>query len=150
MCAANPSRGVFRRKGMTSTATSTSVELVQSLYAAFGRGDVPYILSRVAPDCDWINAGEGIPAAGHYRGPEGAAEFFQKLAATEDITRFEPREYFVNGDDVVAYGFEECRVRANGKVVSTNWMMLFRVRDGMVTRWESFYNTAGYALAHKG
>jgi ketosteroid isomerase-like protein len=136
---------------MTSTVTiASSVELVQSLFEAFGRGDVPTILSRLSPDCEWINAGEGIPAAGSYTGPAGAAEFFRKLGESEEVTRFEPKEFFTSGDDVVAYGYEECRIRSNGHQVSTNWMMLFRVRAGMVTRFESFYNTAAYALAHRG
>lgn len=45
---------------------------------------------------------------------------------------FEPREYFTAGDDVVAFGSEEVRVRATGKTRSTNWMMLIRIRGGMV------------------
>ena len=132
------------------TSTSTSVDLVKDLYAAFGRGDIGYILSHLSPDCEWINAGEGIPSAGSYTGPAGVAEFFQKLDAAEEVTRFEPREFFTNGDDVVAYGYEECRIKANGNTVSTNWMMLFRVSGGKVTRWESFYNTSAYAIAHRG
>ena len=93
-------------------------------------------------------AGAGIPSAGTYTGPAGVAEFFQKLAATEDVTRFEPREFFTNGDVVVAYGYEECRIKSNGATCSTNWMMLFRVRAGMVTHFETCYDTAAYARAH--
>ena len=95
---------------MTTTASSTSVDLVKDLYAAFGKGDIGFILAHVAPDCQWISTGEGIPLSGSYVGPEGAAEFFQKLVASEEVTCFEPWEYFTNGDDVVAYGHEECRV----------------------------------------
>ena len=97
-----------------------------------------------------IVAGEGIPAAGNYTGPSGAAEFFQKLhASEEEVLRFEPREYFTNGDDVVAYGFEECRMRATGATASTNWTMLFRVRGGKIARFETFYDTSACARAHR-
>ncbi len=133
---------------MTSTATST--ELVQSLFAAFGRGDIPFILAHLSPDCRWVATGEGLPYAGVYTGPAGAGEFFTRLAASEDITRFEPREYFVNGDDVIVLGFEECRVKSNGKTASTNWAMLFRVRGGLVTYWENFIDTSAYLRAHNG
>ena len=132
------------------TTTSTAVELVQSLYEAFGRGDIPFILSHIADDCQWISPGEGIPAAGAYVGPAGAGEFFQRLGGSEEFTRFEPREFFTKGDDVVALGFEECRSRATGKTMSTNWAMLFRVRDGKVVYWEAFYDTSTYAIAHRG
>ena len=92
----------------------------------------------------------GSPSAGKYAGPAGVAEFFQKLGASEDVTQFEHWEYFTNGDDVVAYGHEACTIRANGNQAATNGMMLFRVRDGKVTRWESFYDTYAYARAHRG
>lgn len=129
----------------------TTIEQVKDLYAAFGRGDIAYILERVAPNCQWISVGTGIPNAGHYVGPSGAAEFFQRLAETEEVTRFEPREYFANeAGDVVAHGFEECRIIANGRVVATNWMMLFRFRDGKVAHFETFYDTSAYAAAHGG
>lgn len=133
------------------TSTATSIELVKELYAAFGRGDIAYILGNLTDDCQWIAAGDGIPNSGRYTGPAGAAQFFGKLADTEEVTRFEPREFFTNeAGDVVAHGFEECRIKANGRMVTTNWMMLFRIRNGKVSHFETFYDTAAYAAAHRG
>ena len=125
------------------------VELIQDLYAAFGRGDIAYVLAYVAADCRWVVNADGVPSAGVYEGPAGVAEFFGKLASTEEILRFEPREYFADGNSVVALGFEECSVIATGKRASTNWAMLFRLREGKVTHFETFYNTAAYANAHQ-
>ena len=65
------------------TYTSTSTELVQSLFEAFGRGDINFILQHLAPDCRWVVPGQGIPASGTYQGREGAAQFFRKLSETE-------------------------------------------------------------------
>ncbi|MFN7926091.1 MAG: nuclear transport factor 2 family protein [Bryobacteraceae bacterium] len=126
----------------------TSKELVQSLYAAFGRGDVAFILERVAPDCTWVAPGTGIPNAGVYSGPAGVGAFFQKLASTENVTAFEPKEYFENGDSVVALGTEECTAIATGKQMKTDWAMLFRVSGGKVVYWQSFYDTSAYMVAH--
>lgn len=127
----------------------TSLELVQGLYDAFGRGDIPNILSKIAPDCLWINAGTGIPSAGTYHGPAGVADFFQKMAESEDITHFEVREYFANGDSVVALGTEQARSKLTAKAASTNWAMLFRVKDGLVVHYESYYDTSAYLVAHR-
>ena len=33
------------------TATATSIDLIKNLYAAFGQGDVPFILAHIAPEC---------------------------------------------------------------------------------------------------
>src|SRR6187200_3385157 len=73
------------RKGNHMTTTSTSVDLARNLYAAFAQGDVATILAHVAPDCEWIVAGEGIPAAGNYRGPAGAAQFFKSSAKPKKL-----------------------------------------------------------------
>lgn len=124
------------------------IELVQSLFAAFTRGDVEFILAHIAPDASWVCPGPGIPSAGAYAGPAGVAEFFQKLTTTEAVTRFEPREYLANGNTVVALGYEECTVPKTGKSAATNWAMRFHIEDGKVTHWESFFDTASYALAH--
>ncbi|MBM3737106.1 MAG: DUF4440 domain-containing protein [Acidobacteria bacterium] len=126
----------------------TPTELIQDLFAAFGRGDIPYILDRLTPDCRWIAPGNGIPNAGVYSGPEGASEFFRRLAASENITRFEPREFFAKGDSVVALGYEACTT-SSGKAVDTEWAMLFRVRDGKVSMFQSYYDTSAYMLAHQ-
>lgn len=126
----------------------TPVELVQDLYAAFGRGDIAHITARLTPDCVWVAPGQGIPSAGTYRGPEGALEFFRKLASSEDILRFEPREFFSSGNSVVALGFEQCRSKQTGKTAVTNWAMLFRIRDGKVSHFETHYDTAAYVAAH--
>ncbi len=126
----------------------TPKELVQDLYAAFGRGDIPYLLERIAPDCRWVAPGTGIPNAGVYTGPAGVGEFFQKLAASENVTYFEPKEYFECGNSVVALGSEACTTMPAGKQAKTDWAMLFRVENGKVTEWQSFYDTSAYMVAH--
>lgn len=123
-------------------------ELVENLYAAFTRGDIPFILDHISPDCRWSAPGTGIPNAGHYTGPAGVAEFFQRLAASENVTRFEVKEYFTNGNSVIAIGSEACTIISNGKQAETDWAMLFRIENGKVTEWQSFYDTSAYMLAH--
>lgn len=131
------------------TYTSTTTELVQSLFEAFGKGDIKFILERLAPNCRWVIPGQGIPVSGAYQGREGAAQFFQKLSETQKVLRFEPHEYFTNGDDVVALGFEENEVISTGKKAVSNWAMLFRIRDGLVTHYEAFFDTSASANAHQ-
>ncbi|WP_321472239.1 nuclear transport factor 2 family protein [uncultured Paludibaculum sp.] len=130
-------------------STTTSVQLVQSLFEAFGRGDIAYILERLTPDCIWSVPGSGYALAGEYKGPEGAAEFFRRLHETEEMLRFDPREYFTNGDDVVVLGYEQARVRATGKQAESKWAMVFRVKDGKVASWSTHFDTEAYAAAHR-
>jgi len=134
----------------TMTTPATAVELVQSLYAAFGRGDVAFITERVTPDCEWVATGEGLPYAGTFRGPQGVAEFFGKLVASENITHFDPREFYSDGgDNVVVVGSEACTVISTGKPAKTNWCMVFRLRAGKVAYWESHFDTLAYYKAYQ-
>ena len=73
----------------------------------------------------------------------------QFWSASEQFTSFEPREYFANGGSVAVRGYEACIVKATGKPVGTDWMMLFRVDNGMITEWQTHVDTEAYASAHR-
>ena len=70
-----------------------NVSLVQGLYEAFARGDIPAILEAMDPDIVWnVPQAPGYPLGGVRRGPQSiASEFFSviptyylELAATAD------------------------------------------------------------------
>jgi ketosteroid isomerase-like protein len=137
-------------KSGIQAAQVTATEVVQSLFEAFGRGDIAFILDRLTEDCRWKMPAQGrIPVSGEYFGPAGAARFFQTLEESEEIILFEPREFFEKGDDVVVLGTEEMRVRKNGNRARTDWAMLFRLHEGRVAQWEIFFDTDAYARAHE-
>jgi hypothetical protein len=54
-----------------------NVNLVQSLYEAFARGDIPAILGAMDPDIVWdIPQAPDYPLGGIHRGPQGIANEF--------------------------------------------------------------------------
>src|SRR6185295_3614882 len=61
-----------KRKHMSPKQT------IETIFAAFGRGDIPGILAHVAPDCMWRQP-KSLPWGGNHRGPEGAQTFFARL-----------------------------------------------------------------------
>ena len=66
------------------------VEVVKQIYEAFGRGDIPGVLSRVTPDVSWVDPGfPDVPYAGVRSGREGVADFFQSLRVHVELTSFE-------------------------------------------------------------
>lgn len=134
----------------TAAAAISAGELVRSLFEAFGRGDIPYIIQHIALDCRWVGPGAGsLPIGGEFFGPDGVARFFKILAETEQITSFEPKEFFEKDDSVVVLGTEAIRAVNTGKSARTNWAMEFRVREGQVHFWEQYFDTAAYAKAHQ-
>jgi ketosteroid isomerase-like protein len=62
--------------------TTANAATVADIYAAFGRGDVPTILDKIAPNCRWEAWGnnraqrQGVPTLQPRTGPAGVADFF--------------------------------------------------------------------------
>lgn len=57
-----------------------NILLVQELYTAFGRGDVPAILDRLTDDVAWYDPGPPeVPHANRSGGPEEVGSFFGRL-----------------------------------------------------------------------
>lgn len=95
------------------TLTST----LQTIYAAFGRGDVPAILELLAEEIDWEygpNPSE-VPWLRARRGRAGVAEFFGAVAANLDFTQFEVRNLLEGDRVVVALIDFTCTVKPTGR-----------------------------------
>ena len=129
-------------------STEDNKRVVQSVFEAFGRGDIPGVLRHVAEDAEWAAPGpEHVSYFGERRGREGALEFFKNLGSDVEFELFEPGEFVAEGDKVVVLGRERGRVRRTGKVFDNAWALVFTVRDGMVAGFRCYENTAAIAEA---
>lgn len=119
-----------------------NARLIESLYQAFSRGDIPFILERIADDCDWNGPDTAeLPYNGAYRGKD-AALFFQRIADHLQPTAFEPEVYVTEGDQVMTTGSWTCTVKANGISFRSPWAMRFAVNHGKVTYFKTYEDTA--------
>ena len=123
---------------------------VQAAYAAFGRGDIPAVLDAMADDVEWITPQRNHPMGGTRRGKAGAQEFFGTLNDTLEFQVFEPKELIAQGDKVVVIFNEESTSRATGRNMVDDLAHLLTVRDGKITRFQEFSNTAEFEAATKG
>jgi uncharacterized protein len=117
------------------------VEKVQSIYAAFGSGDVPAILERLHEDVDWEMGadGHGVPWLEPGRGRAHAGRFFQTVGTELEITAFAVKTLCeAPGSVVVALCDIEGRVRRTGRP--------FRERDE-AHLW--FFDAAGRVVAFR-
>jgi ketosteroid isomerase-like protein len=125
-----------------------NTKLVQDCYAAFGRGDVPFILAQCADTVDWQGSdAPEIPYHGRYRGKDGALQFFQRIGGALDVKAFEPKTFLSSGDEVFATGSWTCTARGTGKVFTAAWAMRFVVKNGKLTFFRSYEDTAITAAA---
>jgi ketosteroid isomerase-like protein len=130
-----------------SEADNTKV--VQDAYAAFGRGDVQSILDRLDDGIVWqgvYGAASNVPMAGERRGKPAVAEFFKLVATHVNFTRFEPKEFVATGDKVVTLGHYTAKTSAN-KEFDSDFAMVFTMRNGKVTKFQEFLNTAALNAA---
>ena len=121
-----------------------SVEVVKGTYEAFGRGDVPAVLGAMADDIEWYEA-EGMPYGGLHRGPEAVAQnVFGPLI--DDVPDFalRPEEFFVSGDTVAAVVRYTGTGKSTGKELDLQVAHVFDVRDGKITRFRQFADTAKF------
>lgn len=117
-----------------------NIELVKDLYAAFGRGDLPYILERFAPELEsfGVSAGGSRKAPFHFRGQrrEDVARYFEALLGAMQPITLEPLHYAAGGDYVYATLHHEYQVRKNGKkLVLHEGVHRFKVKNGKIVAW---------------
>lgn len=126
-----------------------NVQIVQDLYAAFGRGDMPAILELLAEDVDWHFVGKptDVPFAGCRKGHQEMIEFFSIVAQNCDVYEFGPHEVLSFDDRVISLGHERVGVKSTGRIFETDWVHLFTVEDGKIVRLQEFYDTATMAAA---
>src|SRR5262245_61102542 len=123
----------------------TNTQIVQDAYASFGRGDIASVLSRLADDVDWqpvYGAASYVPTAGRRAGKAAVAEFFTTLSKAISFSLFEPREFIAEGDRVTVLGRSEGTALPTGRAVKTDWVMIFTLRNGKVTHFREFADSA--------
>ena len=128
-----------------------NLAVVNQIYAAFGRGDLPGMLALLDSDVSWVTPGPSdLPTGGRRTGHAEVMEFFGTLVGLMDIVRFTPEELFANGDKVVVLGDEEARVKATGETVRNRWVHVFTLRDGRVVAFEEIFDAVPLMAALRG
>ena len=121
----------------------TPLALVKQAYEAFGRGDIGSILEMIADDVDWRVVGPAsLPFPIECKTRQEVADYFKKLSEADDITLFEPREFIEAGDQIVALGRVKATVRATGASFESEWIHVMTIKNGLLTRWVEFFDTA--------
>ncbi|MBI2885234.1 MAG: nuclear transport factor 2 family protein [Candidatus Omnitrophica bacterium] len=127
-----------------------NVQIVQQIYAAFGRGDIPSVLAALSDDIEWQVTGPAeVAYAGARRGRPQVLEFFTALGQTVDVERFEPQQFIAQEDTVVVLGVERLKIKATGRAAENSWVMVFTLREGRVVRFREYDDTASVAAAFR-
>jgi ketosteroid isomerase-like protein len=128
-----------------------NIDTLKTIYDCFGRGDLPGILARFAPDIEWEHDW-GIAPPPLYtprRGRDEVPKFFSMLADYEFV-RFEPIAFLEGGNLVAVPIHLELRVKATGKLIRDLEAHLWTFgNDGLITRLRHLADTRQFELAHQ-
>jgi uncharacterized protein len=132
--------------------SQANVDLIKGMYDAFARGDAGAVLAGMDPGIVW-NEAENFPYADKnpYVGPMTVAEgVFGRIAVEWDGFRVDVAELLDAGDTVVALGRYFGTYRATGKSVRAQLVHVWRVKDGKVTAFQQYADTAQVTAAVAG
>lgn len=128
-------------------AADDPLSTVQSLYAAFGRGDVTGMLEQIHPQVDWsveIDApgAELVPMLHNGTGHDAVLRYFGGVGELEFHT-FAPTAFHVIGDVVLVELDLDLSHRATGKRMRMDEIHRFVIREGQIVHYRPFCDTAG-------
>jgi ketosteroid isomerase-like protein len=130
-----------------------NVQTVQTIYEAFGRGDLPAILEKLDPDVVWDHDGHswGIPWYEPRTGRDDVTKFFGALADGLVIHRLDPTNILVGGDQgAVGMDFES-EVKGTGRNLRDTEIHLWTFGgDGLITRFAHVVDRHPHAAGVRG
>ena len=123
--------------------------VVRAHYDAIRRRDLPGVLDTLAEDVAWeFDGPPEIPFAGCRRGREAVAAFFAAIRGSVEILEFGVERMMTEGDTVTVLGHEHFRVMATGRAWNVRWVQIFAVRDGRISGFREFTDTAAIQSAY--
>jgi len=112
--------------------------VVERMFSAFGKGDVEGFVETVSPDTVWIYHGTQVIPKGTFEGKEGVRKFMSNIINNTEMLSFEPLQYICEGNMVVVLGREHQRVKRSGRELKQQWVQVYTVENGLITRMEEF------------
>ena len=124
-----------------------SLQLVQGLYEAFGKGDVAAVLGKMDQEIHWREADNFIYSEGNpYVGPQAVLDgVLLRLGSEWDAFMVTPEEWLDAGNRVVVLGTYTGTHKATRKPVRAQFAHVWTVRGSRVLRFQQYTDTKQFA-----
>lgn len=125
------------------TNNSKEVEVVNKMFQAFGTGNMEALKLTLSDTSVWVYYGSDfIPYSGTYKGKEEVVRFIGNIVSSVDILDFKVEQIISNGKTVVVLGSEKQKIKKNSKILEQNWVQVYTVENGLITKMDEYANTA--------
>lgn len=138
----------------------SSAEMTRSVaerwFNALKAGDGQQALSCLDDNVVWINnPGEKglsdiVPWLGEYHGLQAVIGTFVIWGRLSAVKQFELRELAINGDEVFAVVHEVATIKATGLDYDIEFIQRFRVANGKIVFWKSYWDTVKGIIPFRG
>ena len=120
---------------------SNNLSTVHQMFASFGQGDLPGVISRLADNVTFHNGADPnkLPIGGTYKGKDGAMEYFNRLLSTQTISALVPTNFKELNDGKIQHDVhQEGTIPATGKPYSIDMQFTWSFDDaGKVSEWKA-------------
>lgn len=131
--------------------SQANIELIQRVYAAFNRADIPAVLDEFSPNVRWI-AADHSPLADHspYCGLAAVREgVFLRISQNFERLTVRVDEIFAAEDRVVALGYYDGLLKSKAKSFQAQVAHLWTIAAGKVVKFQQYVDTHQLAEAAK-
>jgi ketosteroid isomerase-like protein len=127
--------------------SEANIAVIKTTYAAFNRGDIQALLANVEPNAEWVNYGPAaVPYFGNFTGR--IADFFNAIGESTTGGSVAIERSLASGDMVINEGRYTATARGTGARIDAPIAHVFTLRDGKVTSWRGYGDTAAVLAAH--
>lgn len=121
-----------------------NINLVQTLYSDFATGNVPAVLQMLDPKIVW-NEAENFPYADKnpYIGPNAVLEgVFARLGAEWEYWNLTDQKYYeAKSGEIIVTGRYKAKNKMTGKEINVQFVHMWTLEDGLVTRFQQYADT---------
>ena len=123
---------------------NTNMAIIDQLYQAFAKGDIPEALANMDPNIEW-NEAESFPYAdgNPYIGPQAVVDgVFARVGAEWEYWNLVDIELHEMADDkVLATLRYQAKYKENGEVIDAQTAHFWTLEDGKIIRFQQYTDT---------
>jgi ketosteroid isomerase-like protein len=123
----------------------SNTKTMASLYEAFARGDVPAVLGAMHPEIQWREAENNpyMPTGEAWVGPDAIVKnLFIRLSEEWDGFSVNPKSFHDAGDVVTVEGRYTGKHNETGKALDAQFCHIWTLKDGKITAFQQYTDTA--------
>ncbi len=123
--------------------------ILDAWYEGLRSGMADAIRDVATPDIRiwWNGPADLVPWAGEHNGADAAIAFFGKVGAHLEVVSTTATERIETPDAVIVFLDAHWRVRANGAEIRAKALNIFRFRDGLISGYEVYPDSAAFVRA---